>query len=44
LLWALGAAFFLRSIENLAAIVAVVALILAGALRFGNHRHQNGAP
>jgi hypothetical protein len=33
-LWALGAAFLLRSVENLAAIVAVLALIVAFVLRW----------
>jgi hypothetical protein len=32
-LWALGAAFLLRSLENIAAVVAGLALIVAGAMR-----------
>jgi hypothetical protein len=32
-LWALGAAFLLRTLENLAVVVAVLALIVAGASR-----------
>jgi len=39
-LWALGAAFLLRSIENLSAIVAVLALVVAGVLRLGIWRAQ----
>ena len=33
-LWALGAAFLLRTLENVAAVVAVLTLIVAGATRF----------
>jgi hypothetical protein len=32
-LWALGAAFLLRTLENIAAVVAGLTLIVAGALR-----------
>jgi hypothetical protein len=32
-LWALGAAFLLRSLENIAAVVAGLAVIIAGAMR-----------
>jgi len=32
-LWALGAAFLLRSLENIAVVVAGLALIVAGAMR-----------
>jgi hypothetical protein len=32
-LWALGAAFLLRSLENIAGVVAGLALIVAAALR-----------
>lgn len=32
-LWALGAAFLLRSLENIASVVAGLALIVAAALR-----------
>lgn len=32
-LWALGAAFLLRSLENIAAVVATLTLIAAAALR-----------
>jgi len=32
-LWALGAAFLLRSLENVAAVVAGLALVVAAALR-----------
>jgi len=32
-LWALGAAFLLRTLENLALVVAVLALIVAGVSR-----------
>jgi hypothetical protein len=32
-LWALGAAFLLRSLENIAAVVAGIALIVAVAMR-----------
>jgi hypothetical protein len=32
-LWALGAAFLLRSLENTAAVVASLALIVAGVLQ-----------
>lgn len=39
-LWALGAAFLLRSIENLSAVVAVLALVVAGVLRLGIWRAQ----
>ncbi|MDR3420060.1 MAG: hypothetical protein P4L80_02265 [Xanthobacteraceae bacterium] len=34
-LWALGAAFLLRSIENLTAAVGVIALVVAAALWLG---------
>lgn len=37
-LWALGLAFLLRSIENLAAVVAAMALAVAIVLRLGNGR------
>jgi hypothetical protein len=33
-LWALGAAFLLHSVENIAAFVAVLALILAAVFRW----------
>jgi hypothetical protein len=32
-LWALGAAFLLRSLENIAAVVAALTLVAAAALR-----------
>jgi hypothetical protein len=32
-LWALGAAFLLRSLENIAAVVAGLTLVAAGAMR-----------
>jgi hypothetical protein len=34
-LWALGAAFLLLSLENIAAVVAVLSLVVALVLRFG---------
>jgi hypothetical protein len=37
-LWALGAAFLLRSLENIAAAVASLTLIAAGALRLIRRR------
>jgi hypothetical protein len=37
-LWALGAAFLLRSLENIAAVVAGLTLIAAGALRLIRRR------
>jgi hypothetical protein len=37
-LWALGAAFLLRSLENIAAAVAGLTLIAAGALRLIRRR------
>ena len=37
-LWALGAAFLLRSLENTAAVVAGLTLIAAGALRLIRRR------
>ena len=37
-LWALGIAFLLRSIENLAAVVAVIALAVAAVLWFRSER------
>jgi hypothetical protein len=37
-LWALGAAFLLRSLENIAGVVAALALIVAGALRLIRRR------
>jgi hypothetical protein len=37
-LWALGAAFLLLSVENLAAVVAVLALVVAFALRLRQWR------
>ena len=37
-LWALGAAFLLRTLENIAAVVAGLTLIVAGALRLIRRR------
>ncbi len=37
-LWALGAAFLLHSVENVAAFVAALALVLALALRLRGQR------
>jgi hypothetical protein len=37
-LWALGAAFLLRTLENIAAVVAALALIVAGASRLFRRR------
>jgi len=37
-LWALGAAFLLRSIENISAVVVAIALVVAAALRFSGWR------
>jgi hypothetical protein len=40
-LWALGAAFLLRSIENISAVVGAIALVVAIRLRFGGRRTHN---
>jgi hypothetical protein len=37
-MWALGSAFLLRSVENLAAVVAALSLIAAGTLRLRGRR------
>jgi hypothetical protein len=37
--WALGAAFLLRTLENVAAVVAGLSLIVAGASRFIRRRN-----
>jgi hypothetical protein len=42
-LWALGAAFLLRSLENIAGVVAGLALIVAAALRVIRRRAAQGA-
>jgi hypothetical protein len=40
-LWALGAAFLLRSIENISAVVGAIAFVVAIALRFVSRRTRN---